>query len=124
MEKYSLRWDGFASCITTGVNQLRADNEHCDVTLCCDNGVDKVMAHKVILAACSPLFQKVLQANSGQCGHTNTVLYLKGVAKQQLNAILDFMYTGHFRANIEIIPDVRLDISPILCFSHTPQCFS
>jgi len=62
------------------------------VTLCCDNGVDIVQAHKVILAACSPLFRKILsrQKSTGQ----NPFLYLKGIRLKELRAVLDFIYHG------------------------------
>jgi len=62
------------------------------VTLCCDNGVDVVQAHKVILAACSPLFRKILsrQKSTGQ----NPFLYLKGIRLKELRAVLDFIYHG------------------------------
>ena len=62
------------------------------MTLCCDNGVDVVQAHKVILAACSPLFRKILsrQKSTGQ----NPFLYLKGIRLKELRAVLDFIYHG------------------------------
>ena len=62
------------------------------MTLCCDNGVDVVQAHKVILAACSPLFRKILsrQKSQGQ----NPFLYLKGIRLKELRAVLDFIYHG------------------------------
>jgi len=61
------------------------------VTLCCDNGVDIVQAHKVILAACSPLFRKILSRQKSQ---QNPFLYLKGIRLKELRAVLDFIYHG------------------------------
>ena len=85
-------WNDFESNISTSFRELREDSEFLDVTLCCDNGVDVVQAHKVILAACSPLFRKILsrQKSTGQ----NPFLYLKGIRLKELRAVLDFIYHG------------------------------
>lgn len=72
------------------------------MVLCCDNGVDRVCAHRVVLAACSTFFKRVLggmaqdERKSGRGGGTPT-LYLKGVHKNELTAILNFMYHGEVR---------------------------
>ena len=70
---------------------MRDDSEFFDVTLCCDNGTDLVQAHKVILAACSPLFRKILAHQKNQ---QNPLLYLKGIRLKELQAVLNFMYHG------------------------------
>ena len=85
------RWNDFESNISTSFRELREDSEFLDVTLCCDNGVDIVQAHKVILAACSPLFRKIL---SRQKQNQNPFLYLKGIRLKELRAVLDFIYHG------------------------------
>ena len=50
----------FESNISASFRKLREDNDFFDVTLCCDNDVDMVQAHEVILAAYSPLFDETL----------------------------------------------------------------
>ena len=85
------RWNDFESNISTSFRELREDSEFLDVTLCCDNGVDIVQAHKVILAACSPLFRKILSRQKSQ---QNPFLYLKGIRLKELRAVLDFIYHG------------------------------
>merc|ERR1712024_216174 len=77
--------------ISTSFRELRDDSEFFDVTLCCDNGTDLVQAHKVILAACSPLFRKILAHQKNQ---QNPLLYLKGIRLKELQAVLNFMYHG------------------------------
>ena len=52
-EDFCLRWNSFESNISGSFQELREDSEFFDVTFCCDNGIDIVQAHKVILAACS-----------------------------------------------------------------------
>jgi hypothetical protein len=49
-----------------------------------------VEAHKVILAASSPFFEKVLQRNK----HAHPLIYLRGFHSQDLLAILDLLYFG------------------------------
>ena len=60
------------------------------MTLCPDDGIQKVRAHKVVLAACSPFFKRILEGDS----YSNTLLYLKGVDENSLSGILDFIYNG------------------------------
>ena len=90
-EKFCLRWDTYESNISSSFRELREDSEFFDVTLCCDNGIDIVQAHKVILAACSPFFRDIL---SHQKSQQNPLLYLKGICINDLQAVLEFMYHG------------------------------
>ena len=93
-DNFSLRWNDFESSMGTSFRELRNDSEFFDVTLCCGNGVDTVPAHKVILAACSPLFRRIL---SCQKNHQNPLLYLKGIQLKELKAVLDFAYHGEVK---------------------------
>merc|ERR1711953_1128214 len=87
-EKFCLRWNDFESNISAAFKELRDDKDFFDVTLACDD--DQLLAHKVILSACSPFFKTVLRRNR----HQHPLLYLKGVKYQQLVAVLNFMYHG------------------------------
>jgi len=49
-----------------------------------------VLAHKVILSACSPYFRSILARHP----HQHPLLFLRGVRQQDLANILDFMYHG------------------------------
>merc|ERR1712155_323417 len=49
-----------------------------------------MVAHKVILAASSPFFEKILQKNK----HPNPLIYLKGFQSKDFFPILDFIYFG------------------------------
>ena len=90
-EDFCLRWNSFESNISGSFQELREDSEFFDVTLCCDNGIDIVQAHKVILAACSPFFRKIL---SHQKNQQNPLLYLKGICLKDLQIAIKFMYHG------------------------------
>lgn len=61
-----------------------------DVTLSCEGG-QQLRAHKVVLAACSPYFQAVLQNNP--CKHPIVILP-RDVAFADLRAIIEFVYRG------------------------------
>ena len=57
-EKLCLQWNEFQDNIKSAFGNLRKDNDFTDVTLACEDG-QQVEAHKVILAASSPFFQKL-----------------------------------------------------------------
>ena len=66
------------------------------MTLCCDNETGTLQpvtlpAHKLILAACSPFFQRILSSVENQ---KRPFLFLKGVGLDELENLLDFMYNG------------------------------
>ena len=90
-DKFCLRWNSYESNISSSFRELREDSEFFDVTLCCDNGIDIVQAHKVILAACSPFFHDIL---SHQKNQQNPLLYLKGICLKDLKIAIKFMYHG------------------------------
>ena len=69
-----VKWDAFEANISKSFNEFRENSLFFDVTLCCDNGVDIIPAHKVILAACSPLFRKIISRQENQ---QSFFLYLK-----------------------------------------------
>jgi len=88
-DNFCIQWKDFGTNISRGLQDLRKEKEFFDVTLCCDNGIDKIKAHKLILASCSPLFKRILANNKER-----PLLYLKGVNKKELSAVLGFMYNG------------------------------
>ena len=88
-EKFCLKWNDFEANISLAFRDLREEKDFFDVTLACEDD-NQVMAHKVILSACSPFFRNILRRNS----HQHPLLYLKGVKYRELLAILNFMYQG------------------------------
>ena len=68
---------------------MRVDKDFSDVTLACEDG-QQVSAHKVILAASSPFFQKLLTQNK----HPHPLIYMRGIKSDDLLAIVDFLYSG------------------------------
>ena len=88
-EKLCLQWNDFKENVYSAFGRLRNDKELTDVTLACEDG-QQMEAHKVILAASSPFFEKILQRNK----HPHPLLYLRGFKSEDLVAILDFLYFG------------------------------
>ena len=98
-EKFCLQWNDFQENIKNAFGNFREDNDFADVTLASEDG-QQVEAHKVILAASSPTFQKLLGGNK----HPHPLIYLRGIKARDLMAILDFLYRGEanvFQDNID-----------------------
>ena len=88
-EKFQLRWGEFEDTVTAGLRGLRAAGELQDVTLVVADG-SSLPAHRAVLASCSPFFRRVLTS----CAHHAPLIFLRGVPRQELQALLDFMYQG------------------------------
>ena len=98
-EKLCLQWNDFQDNIKSAFGKLRECNDFTDVTLACEDG-QQMEAHKVILAASSPFFQKLLRRNK----HPHPLIYMRGVKSDDLLAIMDFLYNGEaniFQENLD-----------------------
>ena len=98
-EKLCFQWNKFQENIKGVFRDLREDNDFADVTLACEDG-RQVEAHKVILAASSPFFQKLL----GRIKHAHPLIYMRGMTSVDLLAIVDFLYCGEanvFQENLD-----------------------
>ena len=89
-EKLCLQWNDFQENVKSAFGNLREDNDFADVTLACEDG-QQVEAHKVILAASSPFFQKLLGRN---IKHPHPLICMRGMKSDDLLAIVDFLYRG------------------------------
>jgi len=87
-ESFRLKWNDFNENLGSSLADLRSFNDFFDVTLACDNA--QILAHKVVLGACSPFFRKILRRNP----HTHPLLYLKGIRAGDLESLVNFMYDG------------------------------
>ena len=72
-EKLCLQWNDFKENVFSAFGRLRADKDFADVTLACEDG-EKIEAHKVILAASSPVFANILLENK----NSHPLIFLKG----------------------------------------------
>merc|ERR1711909_201192 len=73
---------------TLSLQALRKTGDFFDVTIACDD--DQIEAHKVIISAASPFFLNILKRNP----HSHPLLYLRGTKKKDIEAILEFIYSG------------------------------
>ncbi|VVC44825.1 BTB/POZ domain,Zinc finger C2H2-type,SKP1/BTB/POZ domain [Cinara cedri] len=96
---YSVRWNEFHASIITSFRHLLDQEDFIDVTIACDG--HSFTAHKVVLSACSPYFRSLLKANP--CQHP--IVILRDVKKQEMEALLSFMYNGEVRINQEHLPE-------------------
>ena len=87
-----VKWDDFYTSLPLSFQDARISQEFCDVTLVCDDNT-ALEAHRVILVAGSSFFKKVLSSVKTS-SHPSPLLYLRGFYKEELTAILDFLYTG------------------------------
>ena len=81
-EKLCVQWNDLQDNIKIAFANLREDNDFANVTLVCEDG-QQVEAHKVILAASSPFFQKLLARNK----HSHPLIYMRGMKSDDLLAI-------------------------------------
>ena len=88
-EKLCLQWNNFQENIRSAFRNLREENNFADVTLVSEDG-QQIGAHKVILAASSPFFQKLL----GTIKHAHPIIFMRRVKAVDLFAIVDFLYLG------------------------------
>ncbi|KAJ1521977.1 hypothetical protein ONE63_002305 [Megalurothrips usitatus] len=86
---YSLRWNNHQSHILHAFDTLLQSEALVDVTLVCED-TRRVRAHKVVLSACSPFFEKIFAETP--CKHP--VIVLKDIRSWELQGIVDFMYKG------------------------------
>ena len=87
-ETYCLKWK-FSDTISQYYQELKESKNFSDVTLACEEGA-VFKAHKIILAASSPVFDTILLSSQ----HSNTFIYMKGIKSEDLSAILDFVCCG------------------------------
>ena len=98
-EKLCLQWNNFCDNVSSAFKELRDDKDFTDLTLACEDG-QQVEAHKMVLIASSPFFQKLLKRNK----HTHPLIYMRGVKSENLLAMLDFFYCGEanvFQDNLD-----------------------
>ena len=86
-EHFNISWNTFHDDLKLMLQEMHNNNDSKDVTLVCDDKV-KVLAHRNVLTAFSPVFKEILTDKSIQC------IYLKGIGHKQIAQILQFLYFG------------------------------
>ena len=99
-KKVCLWWNDFHNNTISSFSHMRKDQEFCDVTLACD-GDHKVEAHKVVLAASSSFFSKLLKQNN----HPHPLIYMRGMNTLQMTSVVDFIYRGEVNIHQDDLDD-------------------
>ena len=86
-EYLKLSWNSYSQNYKEVFRELRLTECFSDVTLVC--GDDRIQAHKLVLIGNSPVFKSMLLQSKG-----DTVVYLRGVTKSEMDWALEFMYSG------------------------------
>ena len=116
-----LRWSSFHGNILKTFEDVRASEDFSDVTLACDDDCI-VEAHKLILASGSIFFHKLFSA--GRFKSTpHPIIFLNGVKAWQLEAFMDFIYSGETRVRQE---DLKyfLELAQQLGISGIGECLT
>ncbi|CRL05561.1 CLUMA_CG018061, isoform A [Clunio marinus] len=81
--------------IPSGLNEIWTTGRYSDITLITDT--KKFKAHKVILAANSPVFDTIF--NNHMKDRSSDEVYLKNIKESVVKTFLDFLYTGKIEEN-------------------------
>ncbi|XP_011863182.1 PREDICTED: protein jim lovell [Vollenhovia emeryi] len=95
---YSLRWHNHLNHIQRAFEELLHAETLVDVTLICADS--SVKAHKVVLSACSPFFERIFAENP--CKHP--VIVLKDFSHHELSTLVHFIYRGEVQIAQEELP--------------------
>jgi hypothetical protein len=91
METYNLTWQSHREEAFKGFVDLRGRSSYLDVIIHCDTVAIK--AHRLILAACSSYFERLLDSVSDE--HSRyTVIALTRIDVELLKLIIEFVYNG------------------------------
>ena len=87
--QHEVYWDSYSNHLGAMLQELRRTEELSDVTLFCDDKT-QFRVHKVILATSSPVLKTIVN----ELPSTNSVIYLRGIKNEEMEAILDYIYLG------------------------------
>ena len=94
-EDLQMVWSNFQANTSKLLADVQKSHAFSDVTLACDE-FQLLPAHKIIISSGSSFFKTVLQELNT---FTKPIVYLRGVGKEELEAVLTFLYTGQTRVH-------------------------
>ncbi|KAK0084251.1 hypothetical protein PV325_007367 [Microctonus aethiopoides] len=97
---FNLTWNNHLANLSGLFEALYKSGSLTDTTLACQGGL--LRAHRLVLAACSPYFERVFKEHYGE----QPILILKGVAVEEMECLLDFMYRGSINVAEEHLPSL------------------
>ncbi|KAF7990279.1 hypothetical protein HCN44_000084 [Aphidius gifuensis] len=97
---FNLTWNNHLANLSGLFEGLYKSGSLTDTTLSCQGGM--LRAHRLVLAACSPYFERVFKEHYGE----QPILILKGIAVEEMECLLDFMYRGSINVTEEHLPSL------------------
>ena len=109
---YCLKWSTSSQIIQTFLSDCYKTSDLSDVTLVCDD-LQTFKAHKLILSAFSPVFKAIISTISDL---STSVIYLKGIQNQEIQALIELMYLGETNVDnerlehiLDVFKNLRID---------------
>lgn len=99
-EQFRLCWDNHQSTLSTAFTSFFTNNRLVDCTLAAEGKF--LMAHKVVLSACSPYFETLLSQQYDK----HPIFILKDIKFRELQIMMDYMYKGE----VDISEDELADL--------------
>ncbi|KAG5672668.1 hypothetical protein PVAND_002779 [Polypedilum vanderplanki] len=97
--EFQINWDNFGTNWINGFQESYSRGEFLDITLAAEG--QTIQAHRLVLAACSPFFRKLLlEIPTNQ---QNPIIYLKDVKMSILQDILYYIYFGKINVKEECL---------------------
>ena len=87
MEDVFVQWKNYHEQFRFSIMEMRRTGDFCDVTLMCEDG--EVQAHQMVLITGSEVFSRMLKGRK-----RDQKVQLKGITKDELRLILDYIYNG------------------------------
>ncbi|XP_066597084.1 uncharacterized protein [Prorops nasuta] len=96
-QSYCFKWTDYQSHLSGVIRQLLEEDCMVDVTLSAAG--ERIHAHRIVLCACSPVFQEVLS----QVNDDHPTIILSDISAQDVRSIIEFTYHGEVRIPVENI---------------------
>merc|ERR1719414_2002480 len=99
-DNFCIRQNDFKENLIGAFQELWKSNDFTNVTLIGGDN-QKILAHKDILAAFSPIFRDILK----EYEHPHPFIYMRGIKAKQLTYIVNFLYFGEVNLHQEDLSD-------------------
>ncbi|XP_020293817.1 uncharacterized protein LOC109859711 isoform X1 [Pseudomyrmex gracilis] len=94
---YRFKWNDYQIYLADVVRQLLQEDCMVDVTLSASG--ERIHAHRIVLCACSTLFQEILS----QVTEDDPTIILSDISSQDIKSIIEFIYHGEVRVPVDNI---------------------
>lgn len=91
-EKYNVKWNNFNKIWSFNFYQFFNEQKYCDVALSSAEG-KSIKAHRIILAACSPYFDKLFTSSTVNPTERQ-IIVMSQMKHEDIMTVLEFAYTG------------------------------